>query len=180
MIRIALLLLCMANVASAQNPAGYTTMFNAAKARGCALAVFHQCEGREIAGVETMEASRFPESSVPEIIVGDPETLKCYRLKPTATDAEIRACFPAKSAARGNVREYVSQGIVYREYYTAPPATGATTYAPTPRQTPAYTPPQYATPYASSVYPSAGIYGGFQVGGYGAYGAVGADCYGGR
>lgn len=179
MFRSVLLSLAFALPAIAQNPPGYTTAFNSAKERGLSLVIFVACEGREIAGAQCMECTRYPGAIGPVIIVGDVETLACKRLSPNATDSEIRAAFPQR-LQRGNVREYVSNGKVYREYYSV--------YAATAQATPAYTAPPiyqqpyapvYAQPYYLPTSPGIGVYGGVQIGTYGnVYGGacVGGNC----
>lgn len=183
MFRCVLVSLALATFAYGQNPPGYLTAFRAAKERGCVLVIFHQCEGREIAGVETLECSRFPDTHEPQIIVGNPETLKCHRLYPNATDAEILACFPKKSQviSRGKFREYTRDGKTYREYFSEPEAAQAPVAKPVVSQPVSvpYTFSYPAIPVNSPVY-SSGVYGGFNVGGFGGYGGFGADCYGGR
>lgn len=175
MLRCVFLSLAFALPALAQNPAGYTTAFYAAKDRGVPLVIFVGCEGREIAGAETLECSRFPEAREPQIIVGDPQTLACKRLYPNATDADIRAAFPQR-AQRGNVREYVSEGKVYREYYSDPIRSATTQATPAPIYQQPYA-PVYASPYYSPS-PMVGVYGGVQIGTYG--NVYGGACAGGN
>jgi len=177
MFRSVLLSLAFALPAFAQLPPGYTTAFNAAKDSGKPLVIFVACEGREVPGAQCFECTRYPGATQPVIVVGDPETLACKRLRPSATDADIRAAFPQR-AQRGNVREYVSEGRVYREYYSVPVRSS------TPQATPVYQQyyqPVYATPYAvpCAPQPTLGVYGGVQIGTYGnVYGGacVGGNC----
>jgi hypothetical protein len=177
MFRSVLLSLALATFAHAQNPPGYTTAFYAAKDAGKPLVIFVACEGREVPGAQCLECTRYPGATQPVIVVGDPETLACKRLYPTATDADIRAAFPQR-VQRGNVREYVSEGKVYREYYSVHSATNQATPAYSPPAYQHYYQPVYAATYASPS-PTIGVYGGVQLGTYGnVYGGacVGGNC----
>lgn len=181
MLRSVLLSLALATFAHAQNPPGYNTVFYAAKERGVPLVVFVGCEGREIAGVETLECSRFPDAPTPQIVVGDPDTLRCQRLAPTATDSEIRAAFPVKAKP---IREYVSSGKVYREYYSAPQTSTPVYASPTTYYgscANGQCSPQAAFPGTYTGYSSAPVYygGGFASGPVSGGFYAGAAYYGG-
>ena len=172
MFRSVLVSLAFALPVVAQVPSSYNATFYAAQRNNKALVVFCQCEPRRVAGAEVMSSTFFPEAVGPTIIVGDVETLKCRRLSPNATDAEIIAAFPARLAPTKSIREYVSDGKTYRKYYDTPKGTVVVEERSTPPAV-AYTPPVYYAPQSA---PMAGVYGGFQSGPIGFF--AGGDCVG--
>jgi hypothetical protein len=193
MIRSVLLSLMLATIAYGQNPPGYDTAYTAAKNRGVPIVAFVGIPGRAILNAEVLECWTFPHVKGVGVVVGIPnpdggEYLR-YDFPATATDTEIRQHFATKTKApalvsSGNVREYVSNGIVYREYYTVTEAPvkqagGTANVAPTPRPPIVYPQAQYAAPYVGPVYSGPAVYSGFNVGGFGGYGSFGANCYGG-
>jgi hypothetical protein len=100
-----------------------------------------RCDGREIAGAETLECRRFPGVPAPSIVVGDPKTLKCYYLRAEATDSEITSYF-VKRAMLPAGKYVTDSGVVYREYYDAPTVEIKVEPARTPvAPTPVYTSP---------------------------------------